>query len=102
MIHIENVSHHIGKQTILNNIRLEIPAGGITALIGPNGAGKSTLLSLMARLQPLTHGSIRYNGRDLAATPTAEMARKLAILTQEGSVQSRISVRDLLMFGRFP
>ena len=52
MIHIENVSHHIGKQTILNNIRLEIPAGGITALIGPNGAGKSTLLSLMARLQP--------------------------------------------------
>ena len=102
MIHIENVSHHIGKQTILNNIRLEIPAGGITALIDPNGAGKSTLLSLMARLQPLTHGSIRYNGRDLAATPTAEMARKLAILTQEGSVQSRISVRDLLMFGRFP
>ena len=102
MIHIENVSHHIGKQTILNNIRLEIPAGGITALIGPNGAGKSTLLSLMARLQPLTHGSIRYDGRDLAATPTAEMARKLAILTQEGSVQSRISVRDLLMFGRFP
>ena len=102
MIHIENVSHHIGKQTILNNIRLEIPAGGITALIGPNGAGKSTLLSLMARLQPLTHGRIRYDGRDLAATPTAEMARKLAILTQEGSVQSRISVRDLLMFGRFP
>ena len=49
MIHIENVSHHIGKQTILNNIRLEIPTGGITALIGPNGAGKSTLLSLLIR-----------------------------------------------------
>lgn len=102
MIHIENVSHHIGSQTILNNISLEIPSDGITALIGPNGAGKSTLLSLMARLQPLTHGSIRYGHQDLGSTPTAEMARKIAILTQENSIHSRISVRDLLMFGRYP
>lgn len=102
MIEIKNVSHKIGEQTILNNVSLNIPQGGITALIGANGAGKSTLLSFMARLQPLVSGSIAYNGRDLASTPTAEVAKILSILTQENSIHSRISVRDLLMFGRYP
>ena len=53
MITIRNVSHTIGSNPILNDVSLDIPEGGITALIGPNGAGKSTLLSFMARLQPL-------------------------------------------------
>ena len=102
MIKIQNLSHQIHKQTILHNIHLTIPQGGITALIGANGAGKSTLLSLMARLKPLVSGSISYNGRDLASTPTAQVAKMLAILTQENSIHSRIAVRDLLLFGRYP
>ena len=56
----------------------------------------------MARLRPLETGSIAYNGRDLANTPTAEVAKILSILTQENSIHSRISVRDLLLFGRYP
>lgn len=102
MITIQNVSHQINQQTILNNVSLDLPQGGITALIGANGAGKSTLLSFMARLRPLVSGSIAYNGRDLASTPTAEVAKMLAILTQENSIHSRIVVRDLLLFGRYP
>ncbi len=102
MITIRNVSHQINQQTILNNVSLDIPQGGITALIGANGAGKSTLLSFMARLRPLVSGSITYNGRNLASTPTAEVAKMLAILTQENSIHSRIAVRDLLLFGRYP
>lgn len=102
MINIQNVSHTIGSQQILNDVSLDIPQGGITALIGPNGAGKSTLLSLMARLQPLTRGRIAYGGRDISSTPNAELAKILSILTQENSIMSRISVRDLLMFGRYP
>ena len=60
------------------------------------------MLSFMARLQPIVSGSIAYNGRDLASTPTAEVAKILSILTQENSIHSRISVRDLWMFGRYP
>ncbi|QEY24258.1 iron ABC transporter ATP-binding protein [Neisseria animalis] len=102
MIKICNVSHTIGNQLILNDISLDIPQGGITALIGPNGAGKSTLLSFMARLQPLAKGSIRYGEQDLASTPSSELAKTLSILTQEHGIVSRITVRDLLMFGRYP
>lgn len=99
MITIRNVSYRIGTRPILDNVSLDIPEGGITALIGPNGAGKSTLLSFMARLQPLAHGNISYAGKD---TPTAELACTLSILTQENSIMSCITVRDLLMFGRYP
>lgn len=102
MIQIRNVSHRIGTQTILDDISLDLPEGGITALIGPNGAGKSTLLSFAARLQPLKHGSISVGGYDVTATPTAELAKILSILTQDNNIVSRISVRDLLMFGRYP
>ncbi|UOP01126.1 ATP-binding cassette domain-containing protein [Kingella potus] len=70
MIQIRNVSHSIGGQTILDDISLDLPEGGITALIGPNGAGKSTLLSFAARLQPLKHGSISVGGHDVTATPS--------------------------------
>ena len=102
MIQIRNVGHSIGGRPILRDISLDIPQGGITALIGPNGAGKSTLLSFAARLQPLKQGSISVGGHDVAATPTAELAKILSILTQDNSIVSRISVRDLLMFGRYP
>jgi len=56
----------------------------------------------MARLRPLEQGSISYAGKDVSTTPTAELAKTLSILTQENSVMSRITVRDLLMFGRYP
>lgn len=102
MINISNISHTIHQHPILKDINLNIPKGGITALIGPNGAGKSTLLSLMARLQPLQTGSISYDHHNLANTPNAEIAKILSILTQENHIHSRITVKDLLMFGRYP
>ena len=102
MIQIRNVGHSIGGRPILSDISLDIPQGGITALIGPNGAGKSTLLSFASRLQPLKQGSISVGGLDVSTTPTAELAKTLSILTQDNSIVSRISVRDLLMFGRYP
>lgn len=102
MIEINNIVHRIGSQTILDDVSLTIPQNGITALIGANGAGKSTLLSLMARLQPIQSGEILYQGQSLALMHTKQVAKMLSILTQENSIHSRISVRDLLLFGRYP
>lgn len=102
MIKIQNVSHHIGQAKILNNINLTIENGGITALIGANGAGKSTLLSLMARLQPLQSGEIWLDEMNVAHTASRKIAQHLAILTQDNHIHSRITVSDLLMFGRYP
>ncbi|MDH2998822.1 iron ABC transporter ATP-binding protein [Pasteurellaceae bacterium LFhippo2] len=102
MIKITNLSHKIDNNLILDNINLTINNGGITALIGANGAGKSTLLSLIARLQPIQQGNIALNDLDISKSPSRTIAQHLAILTQDNAIHSRITVSDLLMFGRYP
>lgn len=102
MIQIENVSLSYRDVPILHDINLSLPKGGITALVGPNGAGKSTLFSLIARLQPLQSGRITIDGLAINTTSSRELAQRLAILRQDGAVASRLSVRELVSFGRFP
>ncbi|WP_037585768.1 ABC transporter ATP-binding protein [Stenoxybacter acetivorans] len=102
MISIEHINYRIGNTPILTDINLTLAERGITALIGANGAGKSTLLSLIARLQPLQSGQICVGGLDVNQTPSIRLAQKLAILTQSNHIHSRITVADLLMFGRYP
>lgn len=102
MIKIDRVSLTLGGAPILTDISLMIPKGGVTALVGPNGAGKSSLLSLIARLQPLHSGTITVDGLPVATTPGPVLARVLAILRQETGLVSRLTVRDLVGFGRFP
>lgn len=102
MIEIKNVSLSYGDFPILRDINLSLPKGGITALVGPNGAGKSSLLSLVARLQPLQIGRITIDGLSVDKAPSRQLARRLAILRQDGAVASRLTVRELVNFGRFP
>ncbi|KXG87476.1 ABC transporter ATP-binding protein [Agrobacterium bohemicum] len=102
MIHIENVSLSHSGTVILKNVSLEIPKHGVTALIGPNGAGKSTLLSLISRLQSLQSGSITIDGHPIGNTSNHELAKMIAILRQDSVVTSRLRVRELVSFGRFP
>ena len=102
MINIEKLQHQIGRNRILKNINIIIPDGGITALIGANGAGKSTLLSLIARLNSIQQGNIWLDELNIAHTPSNTIAKRLAILTQDNVIHSRITIRDLLLFGRYP
>ncbi|MEM9639375.1 MAG: ATP-binding cassette domain-containing protein, partial [Pseudomonadota bacterium] len=102
MIDIDGVSYRIGGQQILRDVSLRIAPGGVVALIGPNGAGKSTLLSLIARLQALQSGRISVNGLPVGQVADDALARVLAILPQDLTVTSRLTVRDLVGFGRYP
>lgn len=102
MIQIENVSLSYRDAPILRDINLSLPKGGITALVGPNGAGKSSLFSLIARLQPLQTGRIVIDGLPVDTTPSRILAQRLAILRQDGAVASRLTVREMVGFGRFP
>ncbi|MBT1158190.1 ATP-binding cassette domain-containing protein [Aminobacter anthyllidis] len=102
MIEIKNVSLRLGDTQILQDVSLTMPKGGVTALVGPNGAGKSSLLSLIARLRPLQSGSISVDGLPVDTTPSRQLAKTLAILRQDPAVASRLKVRELVGFGRFP
>lgn len=102
MICIENVSHDVAGNTILNDISVTIPKGQVTALVGPNGAGKSTLLSLVARLMPISKGTITIDDLKVGVCSSDALARKLAILPQRMEVMSRLTVKELVTFGRYP
>jgi len=83
-------------------VHLVVPAGGVTALIGPNGAGKSTLLTMVGRLMGVDDGVIEIAGFDVATTRSADLARIVSILRQENHFVARLTVRQLVGFGRFP
>ncbi|WP_424985222.1 ABC transporter ATP-binding protein [Microbulbifer sp. S227A] len=102
MISIRGVAHSIRGKTILEDINLDLPRGGVTALIGPNGAGKSTLLSLVARLQNLGTGTIMVDDLQIGACPDAALARVLAIMPQSAQVSARLRVGEAVMMGRYP
>lgn len=102
MIELAGVTKRYGPNTVVDGVSLTIPGGGVTALIGPNGAGKSTLLSMVGRLLPMDGGEIRVDGLDVSRTASDVLARKLSILRQENQVAVRLTVRELVEFGRFP
>ncbi len=102
MIDIQNVSKRYGDSVVVDGVTLALPAGGVTAIIGPNGAGKSTLLSMISRLLPLSEGRVLVEGLDVARADSRELARRLAILRQDNHLPLRLTVRDLVAFGRYP
>ena len=102
MIKISNVTKRYGDTTVLDDVTLTIERGGVTSIIGANGAGKSTLLSIIGRLLAPDRGTVTVDGLDVAATPSAQLAKRLAVLRQENHMSVRLTVRELVAFGRFP
>ncbi|MEM7274164.1 MAG: ATP-binding cassette domain-containing protein [Actinomycetota bacterium] len=101
-IEVRGVTKRYGDRVVLDVDRLTIEPGGVTALIGPNGAGKSTLLSVAARLLEPDSGTVTIAGLDVRTTPSAELARTVSVLRQDNQVAVRLTVRELVEFGRFP
>ncbi len=102
MISLSSVLKRYSSQVAIGPIDLQIPTGGITALVGPNGAGKSTMLTMIGRLLGMDEGAIEVAGYDVAATKSKDLAKILSILRQENHFITRLTVRQLVGFGRFP
>lgn len=102
MIEVKDVTKRYGGAVVLDRVSLTIPSGGVTSIIGANGAGKSTLLSIISRLVPADSGVVTVDGMDVATTPGERLARRLAVLRQENHMPVRLTVRELVAFGRFP
>ncbi|WP_426756752.1 ABC transporter ATP-binding protein [Myxococcus sp. Y35] len=102
MIEANNVTKRYGETVVVAGVTLRLPVGGITSIIGPNGAGKSTLLSMMSRVLPMSSGTVQVDGLDVTTTPGDVLARRLAILRQDNTLSARLTVRELVTFGRYP
>lgn len=96
-VEIENVVQRYGEATALDDVSLNVPAGGFTVLLGPSGSGKTTLLSLIGGFLPLQAGSIRIGGEDMRGVPPAK--RPTATVFQDYALFPHMTIADNVGFG---
>lgn len=102
ILQVKGVTKRFGGLTANNDISFDVAEREILSVIGPNGAGKSTLLGLIARLLAADRGTVTVDGLDVATTAGEELSRRLSVLKQDNSITARLTVRDLVAFGRYP
>ena len=102
MITVRSLAKSYGERQVLSDVDLDLPAGGVIGLVGANGAGKSTLLSVIARLLGADAGTVEVGGLNVATAPGRQLATVLSVLKQDNHLAVRLTVRDLVGFGRYP
>ena len=102
MMNVVDLKKNYDGKTVVDSVSFEIPKGKVISLIGPNGAGKSTVMGMISRLIAKDAGTVNFENKDLARWNSKELAKKLSILTQHNNIQMKLTVRELVAFGRFP
>ena len=102
MIEIKNILKKYKDRNVVDNVSFNIEKGKITSFIGPNGAGKSTVLGIVTRLIAGDGGDVVIEGKKLSEYHTKDLAKKIAILKQSNNISLKLTIRELVGFGRFP
>jgi ABC-type cobalamin/Fe3+-siderophores transport system ATPase subunit len=102
MLDVNSLRVAYGDRQVLNDIRFDVPAGSILGVVGPNGAGKTTLIRALSGVIPLSAGTVRVNGQDLAGLKHSDRARKVAVVPQARSLPPAFTGWQLVLLGRTP
>ncbi|MFV0396280.1 MAG: ABC transporter ATP-binding protein [Coprobacillaceae bacterium] len=102
MIEIEKIVKYYDDNLILDEVDLHLPKEKIIAFIGSNGAGKSTLLSIIGRTLQKNSGHVYIDEKEISKWKSQELAKRLSILQQSNNVLIKLTVEELISFGRFP
>jgi branched-chain amino acid transport system ATP-binding protein len=95
LLQLEGVETHIGPYHILHGVDFEVPAGSLTMLLGRNGAGKTTTLRTIMGLWQASSGRIRFDGRDITASATPDIARAgIAYVPESMGIFTDLTVRE--------
>lgn len=71
------------RQSVVNQLSLQIPAGQTIAIVGSTGSGKSTLVKLLLRLYEIQAGSITLDGIPLADLNLWDLRRSIGLVSQD-------------------
>ena len=95
-LQLSNIEKYFGEHHAIKGIDLAIEKGEFVVFVGPSGCGKSTLLRLIAGLEPIDNGSLRLDGRDITALPSAQ--RDLAMVFQSYALYPHMTVFENMSF----
>ena len=102
MIEARGLSYSASRKPILLDLDFRIERNDFVLVFGANGAGKSTLLRVLAGMLRRTSGEVRLAGRDLESYTRKELATHLSYLPQADEFPLPLTVRDILLAGRYP
>jgi branched-chain amino acid transport system ATP-binding protein len=95
LLQLEGVHTHIGAYHILHGVDLQVTRGELTVLLGRNGAGKTTTLRTIMGLWHASAGHVRFDGEEIAALSTPEIARRgIAYVPENMGIFADLTVRE--------
>jgi branched-chain amino acid transport system ATP-binding protein len=98
LLTLEGVHTHIGAYHILHGVDLAVPRGQLTMLLGRNGAGKTTTLRTIMGLWPASRGRITFNGQDITARATPQIAGlNIAYVPENMGIFSDLTVKENML-----
>ena len=103
LIEVENIAKGYEDGTnALQGVSFTVSKGDFVAVIGPSGSGKSTLVRLMSGVRSPQTGRVTYASRDLRTYSREELARAIAVVPQETTIELPFSVLEVVLMGRSP
>ena len=102
MLEASDITFRVGGKALISDVSVSFAPGRLHLVIGPNGAGKSTLIKVLARLLRPQTGRVEYEGADVQHASEADLAKRRAVLSQAVEVAFPLTVREVVMMGRYP
>lgn len=101
-LEIQDLEFGYKDEPILKGISFDVNEGEFLSIIGPNGSGKSTLLKTLNRLYAINSGKIKVHNKDLYSYKSRELAKTIALVPQDTSLDYDFTVEEVVMMGRHP
>ena len=102
LLRVSSMESCYGRIKALKGISLEVRRGETVALVGANGAGKTTFLRTLSGVQPMSAGSIHFDGEDISRLRSDMRMRRGICQSPEGrQVFGPLSIDDNLRLGAY-
>ncbi len=101
MLRVENLVCGYNSKFVLKDVSFSVKRSELMGIIGPNGSGKTTLIRAISRVLKPIKGKITIDGKDIWKMPLKELARRMAVVSQE-SQMGFMKLVDYVLLGRKP
>jgi len=103
LLQVDDIHTYLGESHVIQGVSLEVPAGKVLAVLGRNGAGKTTTLRSIMRMIHPRRGRVTFDGRDISALSTVEVARsRIAFVQETRAIFPSLSVEENLAIAARP
>ncbi len=102
VLRLSDVSARYGDRTVFDGLSIDVHEGSLVGLLGPNGCGKTTVLRLASGWLAPAAGRVTVGGSDVGSLAPRDLARRVAVVPQEGGPVFSTSVLETVLLARYP